>query len=143
MQEVVRATLPHVQGVEISEDKLAEMICSMHDASDPRGGPRLALRLPVEGLVTLLPWGQNTSADFSPHVVGVYDMSRTGIALVDAEPLATGTQFKIHFARGPQRRPIEVLCVVRHCRRHGQAFIIGAEFGASWLDTVASSLGGV
>ena len=36
------------------------------------------------------------------------------------------------------RRPIEVLCTVRHCRQSEDGFILGAEYGVSWLETLGT-----
>jgi hypothetical protein len=93
--------------------------------------------LPVEGFARIQPLrGRHQQTppqqDQQQRVVGVYDMSRTGIAIVDSEPMESGQQFNILFSR-PDRRPIEVMCSVRYSRREGDAFIIGAEFGVSWL----------
>jgi hypothetical protein len=72
-------------------------------------------------------------------VIGIYDMSRTGIAIVDSEPMVSGQRFNVLFSR-PDKRPIEVMCSARHSRREGDAFIIGAEFGVSWLTAVAAAM---
>jgi|SRR5947207_3603759 len=139
---------------ELSEAKLQEMIAALHDAPDAReannasdatgalgGGDvaivrRSALRIPVDGFAFIAPVGGNISLS---HRVGVYDMSRTGIAVVDAAPLTPGQQFNALFPRN-DRRPIEVLCTVRHCRAFADGYIIGAEFGVSWLSAVGSAL---
>lgn len=68
-------------------------------------------------------------------------MSRQGIAVVDDAPMESGEQFKVLFRRD-DRRPIEVLCTVRHCRPQGDGYIIGAEFGVSWLSAVGAAIGG-
>jgi len=120
---------------EISEPKLQAMIESLHDAPDPIGR-RNALRIPVEGFVEVEWMGEPGSW----QRVGVYDMSRTGIAIVRGHPYPTGEQLRIMFTRG-DRRPIEVMCTVRHSRPHGNGYIIGAEFGVSWLSAVASAMG--
>lgn len=72
--------------------------------------------------------------------VGVYDISGSGVAVIDSEPVALGTQFKLLIPRR-FRRPVEVLCTVRHCRRSEDAFIVGAEYGVSWLETLGTLVG--
>ena len=131
------AVVPAVQppaGVEISEARLSEMIASVQAAGEEVGPVRRAMRLPVEGFARIQPLGSRQQ-----RVVGVYDMSRTGIAIVDSEPIEPGRQFNVLFSR-PDKRPIEVMCSARHSRRQGDAFIIGAEFGVSWLSAVAAAM---
>ena len=119
--------------IELSEKKLREMSAALH-GPDPMGR-RAALRVPVEGFVTIKPLGHGT-----PSVrVGVYDLSRTGIALVAPEPIPPGGKFNVLFAResGP---PIEILCTARHSRKQGDAYITGAEFGVSWLSVLGAAV---
>jgi hypothetical protein len=130
----VTPTLNPPAGAEISESKLSEMIASVHAAGDDVGPLRRALRVPVEGFARIQPL-----ASRAQRIVGIYDMSRTGIAIVDGEPMATGEQFNVLFSR-EGRRPIEVLCTTRHTRRQGDAFIIGAEFGVSWLSAISAAM---
>ena len=134
---VVPSAQPPV-GAEISEDKLTAMIAAVQAAGEDRGESggviRRAMRVPVEGFARIAPLGGGDQ-----RVVGVYDMSRTGIAIVDAEPMAAGRQFKVLFARR-DTRPIEVMCCARHSRQQGEAFIIGAEFGVSWLSAVSAAM---
>ncbi len=126
---------PHA--IELSETKLRELSTLLHD-SDPAGaspGRRAALRVPVEGFVTIKPLGHG-----APSIrVGVYDLSRTGIALVTPEPIPPGGKFKVLFPRdsGPA---IEILCTARHSRPQGDAYITGAEFGVSWLSALGAKL---
>jgi hypothetical protein len=121
-------------GVEISENKLAEMIASVHAAGEEAGVIRRAMRVPVEGFARIAPLGSGHQ-----RVVGIYDMSRTGIAIVDAQPIPPGQQFNVLFAR-TDKRPIEVMCSARHSRQQGDAFIIGAEFGVSWLSAISAAM---
>jgi len=122
-----------LNAVEISEKKLRELSAVL-EGSDPTGR-RAALRVPVEGFVTIKPLGHGV-----PSLrVGVYDLSRTGIALVTPQPIPPGGQFDVLFTRedGP---PIEVLCTARHSRQQGDAYITGAEFGVSWLSVLGAAV---
>ena len=119
--------------IELSEKKLRELSEALH-GPDPTGR-RAALRVPVEGFVTIKPLGHG-----APSVrVGVYDLSRTGIALVAPQPIPPGGKFNVLFSRdeGP---PIEILCTARHARRQGDAYITGAEFGVSWLSALSAAV---
>jgi hypothetical protein len=133
VQRIASDTPP--AGVEISESKLQDMIAAVHGAAD-FAGRRSALRVPVEGFALMSPLGTDAGA---AHRVGVYDLSRSGIAVVDSDARARGDRFNILFPRA-HRRPIEVLCTVRHCRANGAGYIIGAEFGVSWLSAVGSAI---
>ncbi|HEX4792385.1 MAG TPA: PilZ domain-containing protein [Humisphaera sp.] len=119
--------------IELSEKKLREL-SEVLQGSDPTGR-RAALRVPVEGFVTIQPLGHGVPA----IRVGVYDLSRTGIALVAPQPIPAGGQFNVLFVReaGP---PIEVLCTARHSRQQGEAYITGAEFGVSWLSVLGAAV---
>lgn len=152
MSQVVRRVPAGMapSGVELSEARLQEIIDAMSaaaaDAFDdsPNGGRRRAARVPVEGFALMArdevePRATAaTPPPTAPHFVGVYDMSRTGIAVVDAEPLSAGAPFRVLFPRDGGRRPIEVACVARHCRRQGDGYIIGAEFGTSWTSVMGA-----
>jgi hypothetical protein len=119
--------------IELSEKKLRELSEALHGL-DPTGR-RAALRVPVEGFVTIKPLGHG-----APAVrVGVYDLSRTGIALVAPQPIPPGGKFNVLFSRdeGP---PIEILCTARHARQQGDAYITGAEFGVSWLSALSAAI---
>ena len=119
--------------IELSEKKLRELSTMLH-GPDPTGR-RAALRVPVEGFVTIKPLGHG-----APSLrVGVYDLSRTGIALVAPEPIPPGGKFNVLFTRdeGP---PIEILCTARHSRQQGDAYITGAEFGVSWLSVLGAAI---
>jgi len=123
------------RGVEISESKLTEMISSVNAAGQEVGTRRTAMRIPVEGYARIQPLGDHGGE----RVVGIYDMSRGGIAIVDTEARAAGEQFKVMFAR-QGKRPIEVMCTTRHVRRQGEGYIIGAEFGVSWLSAMSAAM---
>ncbi|HEV2294811.1 MAG TPA: hypothetical protein VGR35_13230 [Tepidisphaeraceae bacterium] len=125
-----------IEGVELTEEKLAKMIDALHATADPMDR-RTALRLPVEGFVQIalaMP-----GAAPQARRVAVYDLSRTGVAIIDLDPIEPGRQFNMLIAR-QNRRPIEVLCLARHCRSQGEGFIIGAQFGVSWLRAVGAAV---
>jgi hypothetical protein len=122
-------------GVELSESRLSELADALH-APDPIGR-RKSLRVPVEGFVTIVPALSGHGAE--AHRVGVYDLSRTGIAIVDAHPMDEGARFNVRFSR-QSGDPIELLCTARHSRRQGDAFITGCEFGVSWLDALGAAV---
>ena len=123
-------------GVELSARKLREMSAALH-GPDPMGR-RTALRVPVEGFVTIVPLTPG-GGRAPERRVGVYDLSRSGIAVVAGEPMEAGSQFNVQIAR-ESGLPIEVLCTARHTRRHGEAYITGAEFGVSWLSALGAAV---
>ena len=125
-----------MEGVELTEAKLAQMIEALHATADP-ADRRTALRLPVEGYVDVA----LVTPAAAPQLrrVAVYDLSRTGVAIIDLDPMEIGRQFNMLIPR-EYRRPIEVLCVARHCRPQGDGFIIGAQFGVSWLSAVGAAV---
>jgi hypothetical protein len=124
-------------GVELSEKKVHEIADALH-GDDPMGR-RSALRVPVEGFVTIVPLTPSGGGQAAQRRVGVYDLSRSGIAVVDAEPIEAGSQFNVQIARD-SGMPIEVLCTARHSRRQGEAYITGAEFGVSWLSALGAAV---
>jgi hypothetical protein len=138
MSQPVRRVAPGlpIEGVELTEERLARMIEALHATADPMDR-RTALRLPIEGFVDVAL--VTPGADPEMRRVAVYDMSRTGVAIIDVEPLEMNRQFNMLIPR-ENRRPIEVLCVARHCRPQGDGFIIGAQFGVSWLSAVGATL---
>jgi hypothetical protein len=121
--------------VEISDKKLDEMIAAVQAAGDDVGPRRSCMRVPVEGYAKLVRLG----ARGQQRIVGVYDISRSGIAVVDGQPMVIGEQFNVLFER-QSRRPIEVMCTARNSRRQGDAYIIGAEFGVSWLSALSAAM---
>jgi hypothetical protein len=121
------------RGIELSEKKLRELAGLLH-GPDPMGR-RASLRVPVEGFVTIKPLGHGTQS----VRVGVYDLSRSGIALVAPEPIPPGGKFNVLFAR-EQGSPIELLCTARHSRKQGDVYITGAEFGVSWLSVLGAAV---
>lgn len=123
-------------GVDLSERKLHEIADALH-GPDPLGR-RTALRVPVEGFVTIVPLTPG-GGRADARRVGVYDLSRSGIAVVDEEPIETGAQFNVQIAR-ESGLPIELLCTARHSRRQGEAYITGAEFGVSWLSALGAAV---
>ena len=132
----MRNLLFEPDAVALSEKRLREMVEALQ-GSDPCGR-RSALRVPVAGYVTIV---LMTSAGQKapPRRVGVYDLSRSGIAVVDREAMPAGSQFDVQFTR-EAGLPIEVLCTARHSRRQGDAFIIGAEFGVPWLSALGAAV---
>jgi hypothetical protein len=119
--------------IELSEKKLRELSAVLH-GPDPTGR-RAALRVAVEGFVTIKPLGHGT-----PSLrVGVYDLSRTGIALVAPQPIPPGGKFNVLFVR-ETGAPIEILCTARHSRKEGDGYITGAEFGVSWLSALGAAI---
>ena len=125
-----------VEGVQLTEEKLAKMIEALHATADPMDR-RTALRLPVEGYVDI---ALVTPGDApQSRRVAVYDLSRTGVAIIDLDPMESGRQFNMLIPR-ENRRPIEVLCLARHCRAQGEGYIIGAQFGVSWLSAVGAAV---
>src|SRR5688500_14344321 len=132
----VPTTAAPAGGVEISEKKLSELIDAIEVASTPNDERRrVAARLPAHGTVLLAP--VNPGSTERPREVRVYDVSRFGVAVLDDLPIATGTQINLLVPRDG-RRPLEMLCTVRHSRPLQGAHVIGAQFGASWLATVAT-----
>ena len=123
-------------GMELSEKRLREIADALH-GPDPTGR-RNALRVPVEGFVTIRPVSPGERQALSKRV-GVYDLSRTGIAVVDDQPIPTGAKFNVIVTR-ESGAPIEVLCTARHSRRQGDAYITGAEFGVSWLAALGAAV---
>src|SRR3954469_13550973 len=91
-------------GAEIPEAKLSEMIESVLAAGEEAGPVRRAMRVPVEGFARIQLMKADAGASLGAprvervaqrveRVVGVYDMSRTGIAIVDSEAMTPGQQF--------------------------------------------------
>jgi hypothetical protein len=95
-------------------------------------------RTPVSGQVTMLPFKHGRSG--RARAATVHDISAAGVAVIADESLSIGTQFKLLIPRR-FRRSIEVLCTARHCRPHGDRFVIGAEYGVSWLETLGTLVG--
>jgi hypothetical protein len=124
------------QAVELSEKKLRAMVAALQ-GPDPVGR-RNALRVPVAGYVTIIPLVAG-GPKAPPRRVGVYDLSRSGIAVVDEQPMPAGGRFEVQIARDAGL-PIEVLCTARHSRRQGDAYIIGAEFGVPWLAALGAAV---
>ena len=130
---------PEESAVALSEKKLRSMVEALQAASTDPLGRRRALRVPVAGFVTIVPLGGDARGRGEKHRVGVYDLSRSGIAVVAPEPMPNGTQFNVQFER-EAGTPIEVMCTARHSRKQDDAYIIGAEFGVSWIDALGASV---
>jgi hypothetical protein len=131
----VATTAAPVGGIELSELKLAELIAAIEAASAAGDQRRLAARLPAHGTVMLA--SVSPLEPHPPRQVRVYDISRCGIAVIDSEAAPAGRQFNLLVPR-QGRRPLEMLCTVRHTRPLGDAHLIGAQYGASWLSTIAT-----
>ena len=125
-----------VEGVQLTEERLEKMIDALHATADP-ADRRTALRLPIEGFVDIALI--TPGAEPQSRRVAVYDMSRTGVAIIDLDPLEPGRQFNLMIPR-ENRRPIEVLCIARHSRPQGGGYVIGAQFGVSWLSALGATL---
>jgi hypothetical protein len=117
----------------LSERRLQQMIDALQGTMPHRQGLRHWPRLNLEGYVTLQPLG--ASERENPREVGVYDISRTGMAVVDDRSASPGEQFSIQIPRR-MHRPVEILCTVRNCRPERSYFVIGAEYGASSLNAM-------
>jgi len=123
-------------GVELSEKKLVELMDAIESASTSgQDERRVAARLPAQGTVLLASVDPHVKA--APRPVRVYDISRFGVAVVDDAPMPSGAQFNLLVPRDG-RRPLEMLCTVRHSRATREGHVIGAQYGASWLSTVAT-----
>ncbi len=119
----------------MSERKLEKVIKAVAALQNEAGAGRLLPRMSVQATVTMLPFAHGRTGQ--PREVGLYDISSAGVAVIDSRPMAMGTQFKLLIPRR-MRRPIEVLCTVRHCRQTEDGFILGAEYGVSWLETLGT-----
>jgi hypothetical protein len=117
----------------ISERQLQQMIDALQKTMPHRQGLRHWPRLSLEGYVTIQPLG--AAERENPREVGVYDISRTGVAVVDERPASPGEQFALQIVRR-LHRPLEVLCTVRNCRSERGSYVIGAEYGTSSLDAM-------
>jgi hypothetical protein len=138
MSQPVRRLAPGTpaEGVALTEEKLTKMIDALHATADPVDR-RTALRLPIEGFVDIAL--VTPGAEPESRRVAVYDISRTGVAIIDLDPLEPGRQFNLMVPR-ENRRPIEVLCIARHSRPQGEGYVIGAQFGVSWLSALGATL---
>ncbi len=99
---------------------------------------RLTPRASLRAKVNILPFLRGQRA--KPIEASVYDISSAGVAIVMHKPLPIGTQFKLLVSRR-FRRSLEVLCTVRHSRQDDDGFIVGAEYGVCWLDTLGTLVG--
>jgi hypothetical protein len=124
--------------IALSEKKLRALVDALQSSASDPFGRRTALRLPVAGFVNIVPLSGD-AREGERRRVGVYDLSRTGIAVVADKPMPNGTQFNVQFER-ESGLPIEVMCTARHTRRQDDGFIIGAEFGVSWIDALGAAV---
>ena len=125
--------------VELSEDRVRELADAIESAPDPADDRRLGgVRVPARDHVRLVPF--NAGGGGPSRLVEVRDVSRTGIALVLAEPMDEGQTFDLKLPRAGGRAQ-DVLCTVRHCRPDGRGrFVVGAKFGTDWLNTLAATM---
>lgn len=56
----------------------------------------------------------------------VWDLSRTGMAVVTKERVRAGDRVVVEFSLGG--RPVRATCRVANCRRAGKGFVVGLEF---------------
>lgn len=77
------------------------------------------------------------------------DVSADGIALVIDQPLPAHQQISLEIQpppglpRRPFRRgegPIQILAVVRYCRREGDRWVAGCSLGIEWADSLANEM---
>lgn len=124
--------------MELSPETLAEVITALRQSTDRRRSER------IDGPDTfgscgirVIPFaGQVTSR---PLKVQVHDISVVGICVRHDEPMALGQKFaaELPTTRG---KTMKVLCTVRNCRPSAEGFLIGAEYGAPWLDALRGVL---
>lgn len=124
--------------VELSDRKLQKVIDALSLPVVDAESDRLVRRVRIQAAVKFQPFlhgrkGRARSAK-------IHDISAEGVAVILNRPAPIGMQFKLLVPRR-FRRSIEVLCTVRHCRADGERFIIGAEYGVSWLETVGALVG--
>ena len=132
MQEVQR--VEHQPGtppppIELSDATLNNLISALDGAGDGPSGRRGNSRLRVQGTAVMIPL--DPSSGSAARDVGVYDISRSGIAIVHTQQMAPGERFKLHVPR-PGGEPVEMICTVRHCRPLEGQFVIGAQFGGDF-----------
>lgn len=124
--------------VELSEGRLEKVIKALSLAPRAAGLDRPSPRLSLSAAVTVLPFRHGRSEKARP--ASIHDISSAGVSVLAAEAMPVGTQFKLLIPRR-LRRAIEVLCTVRHCRASEEGFIMGAEYGVSWIETLGTLVG--
>jgi len=116
-------------------EKVIKALAGVRQADEAdRVSPRANLRAKV----TILPFHHGRSRRAKEATI--HDISAAGVAVVVSERVPVGTQFKLLIPRR-FRRALEVLCTVRHCRQSDDGFIVGAEYGVSWLETLGTLVG--
>src|SRR5690348_15897833 len=83
--------------VELSDQALAGLIAALDSVCEGQIGRRQDSRLRVQGRVMMTPLG--SSANPTTRSVGVYDISRSDIAIVDDKPLEEGELFIVLLPR--------------------------------------------
>lgn len=124
--------------VELSEDRLTDLVEAIYGADPEQGGQRRETRVRAGGIVQVLPLsdagpGEAVRAE-------VWDVSRSGIAVLLPRPMEPGAHFELRVPRA-DHPAIELLCTARHTRRHGDRLhLVGASFGTNWLNALAAMM---
>src|SRR5438876_1104357 len=97
--------------MELSDQTLAGLLAALDSTSDGLVGRRQNSRLRIQGqvMMTLL----DSIGNPAPRSVGIYDVSRSGIAIIDDQPMEEGQQFSILLPRIGQSA-VELICTARH-----------------------------
>src|SRR5438876_4399377 len=115
--------------VELSDATLAELVATLDLPGDDQIGKRQDSRLRVRGQVMITPLKADGAQ--SPRQVSVYDISRSGIAIVDDRPMEREEQFTVLLPRIASQNPVEMICTARHTRPLNGQFVIGARYGGT------------
>jgi hypothetical protein len=113
--------------VELSDQTLAGLLAVLDSLCEGQVGRRQNSRLRVQGQVMMTPL--EAGGHPTPRAVGVYDISRNGIAVVDEKPMEDGEQFSVLLPRIGQPA-VEMICTARHSRAQNGQFVIGARYGS-------------
>ena len=124
--------------VELSERKFSKVMKALATTQIADSANRSMPRANLRAKVAILPFHHGRSG--RPIEATVHDISSAGVAIILPSRLSVGTQFKMLISRR-FRRSLEVLCTVRHCRPSDEGFIVGAEYGVCWLDTLGTLVG--
>jgi len=117
--------------VELSDATLGALVSALDAFSEPdSAGRRDSARLRIQGRVMMTQLDRSEPNASSPCEVGIYDISRSGIAIVDERPMERGTQFSVLLPRAGSH-PVEMICTAVHSREQDGAFVIGARYGSN------------